>query len=58
MEKATYPVEVNNVPDDYTDYKYMVARLCEGELWYYGVFNDLDKAIRARDEIDGIILER
>ena len=55
---ANYDVEVKNSPKDHANYKYMVARLFDGELWYYGVFNELYRAREARDEIDGIILER
>lgn len=58
MLKAIYQVEVNNVPDNHYDFKFMVARYCHGELWYYGVYDEYDRAIAARDEIDGIILER
>ena len=55
---AEYTIKVRNAPEDWKDYKYMVARAFEGELWYYGVFDDYDRAKMARDEVDGFILVR
>jgi hypothetical protein len=52
-----YSITVHNVPYDHKEYKYMVAKLYDGELWFYGEFNDYIRATRACTEIKGVILE-
>ena len=53
--KAT--VKINNMPKD--PKKYVVARVVDGELWYYGSFDEEDenRSKLARKEINGIIAE-
>ena len=48
-------VEVMNVPKDHD--KYIVARLNEGELWYWGSWEDNQLADLAAREISGIVVE-
>ena len=35
---------INNVDEDYTLYPYLVARLSEGEWWFYGCFKSKEGA--------------
>ena len=48
-------VEVFNVPKDHD--KYIVARLNEGELWYWGSWEDYQFANQAARVIRGIVVE-
>ena len=51
-------VEINNVPNN--PEKYIVAShdISTTELWYWGSWNDEDKAKKAAYEIGGVVLER
>lgn len=33
-------IKINNLPDNFTKYPYMVARRVNGALWYWGSFYD------------------
>lgn len=48
-------VNVNNVPNKTN--KYIVASNVDGELWYWGSWNNKDEALRTAKEIHGIVLE-
>lgn len=48
-------IEVMNVPKDHD--KYIVARLSDGELWYWGSWDDNQLADLAAREIDGVVVE-
>lgn len=53
-------VEVNNLPKSAENYKYIVARLVDGGLWFYGAWNaeHYEKAKQAAGEFEnGILLE-
>lgn len=53
-----YQVKVNNVPSEHD--RYIVARLCMGELWYWGSWSTLDAATRVIKENNfenGIVVE-
>ena len=47
---------VNNLPTDLSRYAYIVARACEGELWFYGAWNDAEGAAAQARQVDGIVL--
>ena len=38
--------------------KYIVARSCDGEMWFWGSFKDYDMAHKVACEIDGVVFER
>lgn len=46
---------INNLPIYAKDYKYIVARECDGDWWFYGAYNEGFKAERAAVECDGEI---
>lgn len=50
-------MKVNNVPGYAYDHKYVVARLCDGEYWFWGAWDDLKEAQRVAQEMDGIVVE-
>lgn len=54
-------VVINNVPD--TARRYIVARLTNGELWFWGSWDELDRANDCMDELNeqnnnAIVVER
>lgn len=51
-------IEVLNVPAGELE-GYMVARLVGGQLWYYGIYDDLDRASDVASEFDnGLVVTR
>ena len=56
MLKIKRQVQINNVSENCK--RYIVARISECELWFWGSWDDLDKAREAAKDIDGIIIER
>ena len=48
--------EVNNLPDDIE--KYVVAKVFDGEMWFWGTYDDKNRAEKAVHDVDGVILER
>lgn len=51
----TCTAEVNNIPEDAE--RYIVARVFEGELWYWGSWDDKNKAHEVAEEIGGVMVE-
>ena len=47
--------KVNNLPDD--SKKYVVARLIDGEFWFWGSYENEDRAKQAAKDIGGVVLE-
>lgn len=45
--------KINNLPKYAEDKKYIVARRVEGELWFWGAYDDPNKAVDAVMEIRG-----
>ena len=51
-------MKVNNLPVNYSKYAFIVARRANGELWFWGAFNNRDNANEAALEVCGIVLEK
>lgn len=50
---------VNNMPKDESRIKkYIVVREAEGVLWYWGSWDELDRAYIAAKEVNGTILTK
>ena len=50
-------VSVKNLPDKPLGTGYMVVRICNLVLWYYGFYDSYERALQAADEIgNGIVL--
>lgn len=55
-EKLYCETKVNNMPEEH-GHGYLVARLCDGELWYYGIYGTDSKAKEVAIEIgNGVVL--
>lgn len=51
-------VKINNMPDYANESNYVVATLVDGELWFWGAYDDYDKAQEAVQETgDRLIVE-
>lgn len=50
---------VKNMPAYADKYRYVVARRADdwGDLWFYGAWDDEDKAREVTNEIDGMVVE-
>ena len=47
---------INNLPTYANKYKYIVARRVDGELWFWGAWNDRNKANEVAIEIGGEVV--
>lgn len=50
-------IPVNNIPDYARGLKYLVARWCEGEWWFWGAWNDRNKAEEIAQRINGKVFD-
>lgn len=48
---------INNMPTYAKDYKYIVARYVDGEYWFYGAYNEKDRAMRVALQVCGTWFE-
>lgn len=48
---------IKNKPNYANDYRYIVARNCDGELWFWGAWNEFELAIDAAREIGGVVID-
>lgn len=49
-------MKINNLPTYANEYKYIVASRVDGELWFWGAYNDRDKAYSVACEIWGEVV--
>ena len=49
-------IKVNNMSETANHYEFVVARECDGELWYWGAYRHTWDAEAAAHEIGGIII--
>ena len=49
--------EIKNVPDYASEYPYIVAHEIEGELWFWGAYDDRDRANEVAEKIGGVVKE-
>lgn len=49
-------VHVNNVPEYATKYTFIVTRLIDGCLWFWGAYDTPERAKEAAESIDGLIV--
>lgn len=47
---------INNLPEYAKDMEFIVATIVDGEFWFYGGYDSIDKAYDVADEIDGVII--
>ena len=48
---------IYNIPDYAKENKYIVFRLLDGDGFFYGAYDDLDRASHIANTIDGYIVE-
>ena len=49
-------VQINNMPDIAWNRKYIVCRQMNNEYWYYGSYDDIERANYAAKEVDGWLI--
>ena len=49
-------VMVQNVPEHISNKEHIVARVCDGQLWYWGSLMEAKNAEKACGKIDGVVL--
>ncbi len=49
--------KVNNLPEYASDYKYIACKVIDNKLWFYGAFNEYEKALKAAREVFGVVVE-
>ena len=47
---------VKNLPEYANEYQYIVASRIDGDLWFWGAWNDMKEAINAAEKIDGEVV--
>ena len=52
----TGEIKINNMSETAHKYEFIVARECDGELWYWGAYRFVWDAERAAHEIGGVII--
>lgn len=58
MNKSTFAVEVLNMDGTPEPNEFVVARLVDGVLWYYGTYDSEQDADKVRSEFEnGIVLK-
>lgn len=50
-------VNVYNISDGAKDHKYFVTNVYDGELWFWGAYDDHSKALSVAKEIGGVVVE-
>lgn len=48
---------INNLPDYATNYNYIVASVLDGDLWFYGAWDNEDKAYDVARVINGAVIK-
>lgn len=48
---------VKNLPEYAIHHTYIVASVCDSNLWFYGTWDDEDKAYEVAEVIGGVVIE-
>ncbi|MCQ2077032.1 MAG: hypothetical protein MJZ20_08445 [Bacteroidaceae bacterium] len=49
-------MQINNLPNDWAKYTYIVVRESYNQYWYWGGYNTYERAYKAAIAVDGIVL--
>lgn len=49
-------IEISNMPQDVAE-KYIVFRVASGAAWYYGAYDNMERAIEVARQLDGAVAE-
>lgn len=50
-------MKINNVPKYANDYRFFVVREVDDEYWFYGAYDDRNRANNVAMQVDGIVIE-
>lgn len=50
-------MKINNIPRYSIDYKFFVVREIDDEYWFYGAYDNRNRANDVAMQIDGIVIE-
>jgi len=56
MLAKDFTITVVNISKNATDYKYIIARCVDNEMWYYGATNDRQQAVSIAHEFDNALV--
>lgn len=48
---------INNLPTYAQNFQYVVARIVDNELWFWGAYNNYNKACEVAAEIGGKVIK-
>lgn len=48
--------KINNIPDYAKEYDFIVARECDGEFWFYGAYETVNRAMEVAIAVDGHVI--
>ena len=48
---------IKNLPEYAIHHTYIVASICDSNLWFYGAWDDEDKAYKVAEVIGGVAIE-
>ena len=48
---------INNLPEYAIDHNYIVASVCDSNLWFYGAGDSEDKAYEVAEMIGGVVIK-
>jgi precorrin-4 methylase len=51
----TTEINILNMSENAHKYEFIVARLCEGDFWFYGAYKDGFRADAAAREVNGVV---
>lgn len=51
-------MKIMNMPAYADEYRYIVARECDGDLWFYGAYETEDRAYGVARQVRGVVVER
>lgn len=51
-------MEIKNTPPYAASYRFIVYRICDGERWFWGAWNDGGKAAQAAAEVGGLVYDK
>ena len=51
-------IRINNEPDYAKNYEYIVARISNGEFWFWGAYETKNRAEEVSHTVNGIIIHR
>lgn len=49
-------IKINNLPEYAHHYNWLVCRVVENELWFWGAFNKHDDAFEVALEVGGVVV--